>query len=174
MIGRLVGLPGVTMLGALGPTRDLAAVVEQLPESASLASADGGDHFRLLLPPGFDRGRTVPVRAPARHAITEAARVDEAQAALGEHSLLGVGSVLRRSQASLRDDLRCSTPALDRLCTAMQAAGAAGARLTGAGFGGYAVAVTSTERAADVVRAAIGATGGPAFTAQPSDGLRWW
>jgi galactokinase len=172
MIGRLVGLPGVTMLGALGPTRELAAVVEQLPESSSLASADAGDHFRLL-PPGFDRGKPVAVRAPARHAIAEAARVDEAEAALSEHSLESLGSVLRRSHASLRDDLRCSTPALDRLCTAMQAAGAAGARLTGAGFGGYAVAVTSTERAADVVRAAIGATGGPAFTAQPSDGLRW-
>jgi galactokinase len=175
LIGRLVGLPGVTALGSLGPLHELAAVVENLPESASLARlADSGDELDMLLPPGLDRDKPVAVRAPARHAIAEAARVDEAEVALSEHSLESLGSLLRRSHAGLRDDLGCSTPALDRLCTAMQAAGAAGARLTGAGFGGYAVGVTSTERAADVVRAAIGATGGPAFTAQPSDGLRWW
>jgi galactokinase len=49
------------------------------------------------------------------------------------------GSLLLDSHASLRDKLRVSSPALDRLVEAAMASGALGARLTGAGFGGCVV-----------------------------------
>jgi galactokinase len=49
------------------------------------------------------------------------------------------GRLLLESHASLRDRLQVSCPALDRLVDAAMASGAAGARLTGAGFGGCAV-----------------------------------
>src|SRR5664279_2398463 len=49
------------------------------------------------------------------------------------------GKLLLESHASLRDRLRVSCPALDRLVEAAMDSGALGARLTGAGFGGCAV-----------------------------------
>ena len=76
-----------------------------------------------------------------------------------------------RSHASLRDDFGCSTPALDHLCVAMRAAGALGARLTGAGFGGNAIAAATPETIDDVVEAARRAAGGPAFEVQAAAGM---
>jgi galactokinase len=51
-----------------------------------------------------------------------------------------LGRLLLESHASLRDRLRVSCDALDRLVDAAMESGATGARLTGAGFGGCAVA----------------------------------
>jgi galactokinase len=53
----------------------------------------------------------------------------------------------------------------------MRKAGAFGARLTGAGFGGYAMAACSPERVDGVIAAAIAATGGPAFEVHASGGM---
>jgi galactokinase len=173
LLGERCGRPGVTVLGALGDCGDLAPTAEELPLTASLSDIDVDPELDRLLPPGFDRHRPVAVRAAARHAISEARRVDLVEAALARHSIDDVGAALRGSHVSLRDELRCSTPALDALCAAMEAAGAAGARLTGAGFGGYAVAVTMTDLAATVIDGAVRATGGPAFVAEPSQGVQW-
>src|SRR3546814_11067521 len=50
------------------------------------------------------------------------------------------------SHVSLRDDFEVSTPALDQLVTRLRATpGVHGARLTGAGFGGCAVALCDPE-----------------------------
>ena len=73
------------------------------------------------------------------HVTTEAARVDEAVAALKAADAERFGRALVESHASLRDQLRISTPALDTLVEIAMRAGAIGARLTGAGFGGCAV-----------------------------------
>jgi galactokinase len=97
--------------------------------------------------------------------------VDAVESYLEEGSGQRVGSCLDESQDSLRDDFACSTDALDRLCTAMRGAGAYGARLTGAGFGGYALAVSPADRVDDVIEAARAETGGPAFEVQPADGF---
>jgi galactokinase len=59
------------------------------------------------------------------------------------------------SHASLRDDYEVSHPRLDALVEAVLAAGAHGARLTGAGFGGCVVALTDAT-AAGAVRTAVG------------------
>ena len=76
-----------------------------------------------------------------RHVVTENARVLDAAHALEEGDLSRLGRLLDESHASLRDDFRVSTPELDALVEELTAAGAAGARLTGAGFGGCVVAV---------------------------------
>jgi galactokinase len=114
----------------------------------------------------------VPVRRYARHVLSEALRVDEAIAELGRGDLSAFGRVLNASHESLRSDYRCSTPALDSLCKVMRRAGAFGARLTGAGFGGFALAACPPERVDDVMAAALQATGGPAFRVIPSAGYR--
>lgn len=152
-------------------------LADELPEKASARDAArtaGIDVARLvtLTNAEFDPALKLSIRRVARHVLSEAARVDAAEAALNANNLKALGALLNESHASLRDDLRCSTPALDKVCAAMRKAGAFGARLTGAGFGGYAVAAVPAGKEDAVIAAAVAATGGPAFTVVPSDGLR--
>jgi galactokinase len=79
------------------------------------------------------------------HVTGEAARVRDAAAAMERCDPAAFGRLLVESHASLRDRLRVSVPALDRLVEAALGCGAAGARLTGAGFGGCAVIFTNAE-----------------------------
>jgi galactokinase len=65
-----------------------------------------------------------------------------------------LGRLLVESHASLRDDYEVSTPELDVLAAELVAAGAYGARLTGAGFGGCVVAVCDADDADAVADAA--------------------
>jgi galactokinase len=53
----------------------------------------------------------------------------------------------------------------------MRQAGALGARLTGAGFGGYALAAVEPSALQPVIEAAMAATGGPAFETRAMGGL---
>lgn len=73
------------------------------------------------------------------HVIAEAARVREAVTALENQDPVAFGGLLNASHASLRDHLQVSNPALDELVDCAMQAGALGARLTGAGFGGYTI-----------------------------------
>jgi galactokinase len=118
----------------------------------------------------FDPDSVLPVRVVATHVLSEAERVDEAEHALATADLVRLGSVLDASHASLKG-FGASSPALDRLVEAMRKAGAWGARLTGAGFGGYAVGVCPPDRVDGVVSAAVEATGGPAFPVVASGGV---
>ena len=82
------------------------------------------------------------VRRRARHVVTENARVLDFAAALRAGDLPAAGRLMAESHASLRDDFEVSTPAVDDLVERLRAApGVYGARLTGAGFGGCAVAL---------------------------------
>jgi len=86
----------------------------------------------------------------ARHVVSENARVLAAADALRGGDLAALGVLLRESHASLRDDFEVSTPELNLLVEALDRAGAIGARLTGAGFGGCVVAL-ATRAAAPAV-----------------------
>jgi galactokinase len=90
-----------------------------------------------------------------RHVVSENARVLDAVAALENGDVKQLGRLMNESHASLRDDYRVSTRELDALVEALVDAGAAGARLTGAGFGGAAVAVCEIDAAESVSDAAI-------------------
>jgi galactokinase len=85
-----------------------------------------------------------------RHVVTENGRVLEAASALEDGDLDALGRLMSASHESLRDDFRVSTPELDALVEALMGAGAMGARLTGAGFGGAVVAVCEVDDAAAV------------------------
>ena len=77
-----------------------------------------------------------------RHVVSENERVLQTVAALQAGELSTVGALMNASHDSLRDDYEVSSPALDAMVTAMRSApGCYGARLTGAGFGGCAVAL---------------------------------
>ncbi|NNF28387.1 MAG: galactokinase [Gemmatimonadetes bacterium] len=80
-----------------------------------------------------------------RHVISEADRVDRAQAAMVANDPEEFGRLMSLSHASLRDEYEVSLPALDEMVRIAETAGAYGARLTGAGFGGCIVALCSPD-----------------------------
>lgn len=105
-----------------------------------------------------------PVRARARHVISENARVLAGAAALKVDDAEAFGQLMNASHRSLRDDYEVSVPELDALVTAAQAVpGCYGSRLTGAGFGGCTVSLVETSAVArfkqDVTAAYRQATG---------------
>lgn len=114
----------------------------------------------------------------ARHVSSENRRVLEVAGHLRSGHPERVGAALTASHVSLRDDYDVSTPALDTAVDAALAAGALGARMTGAGFGGCAIALVpaaAVEAVGDAVRRAGAAKGLPApdvFPVRPSDGAR--
>ena len=82
------------------------------------------------------------VRRRARHVVTENQRVRDVVDALGRRDVEALGAAMLASHVSLRDDFEVSTPVLDALVDRLRATpGVHGARLTGAGFGGCAVAI---------------------------------
>ncbi len=87
----------------------------------------------------------------ARHVVAENERVLATANALPGGDLSVLGPLLLESHASLRDDFGVSTPELDTLVDVLVASGAAGARLTGAGFGGCVVALVQRNHADDVL-----------------------
>jgi galactokinase len=88
------------------------------------------------------------------HVVTEIARVGELVDLLRAGRVAEAGPVLDASHASLRDDYRVSARELDVAVDAARAAGALGARMTGGGFGGSAVALVPADRV-DAVSAGV-------------------
>jgi galactokinase len=104
-------------------------------ECAEAAAALGVASLRDAAPDAAAR-LPDPLDRRVRHVLAENARVEEAVAALGAGDLAAVGALLDASHASLRDDYEVSVPEADRTVERLRAAGAAGARMVGGGFGG--------------------------------------
>jgi galactokinase len=83
-----------------------------------------------------------------RHVVTENARVLETVALLKESGPLKIGSQLYASHESMRDDFEISIDELDCAVEVALNSGAVGARMTGGGFGGAAIALIETEKIA--------------------------
>ena len=76
------------------------------------------------------------------HVVTENERVRTASDALEAGDAAGVGAMMVESHASLRDDFEVSCAELDEIVgLAMRVPGVYGARMTGGGFGGCAIAL---------------------------------
>lgn len=88
----------------------------------------------------------------ARHVITENARTLAAADAMSAGDGEALGQLINESHASLRDDFEVSTPTVDVMVEiAQEQAGCLGARMTGAGFGGCAVALVDRRQGDDFV-----------------------
>ena len=118
------------------------------------------------------------VRPRVRHVFTEIDRVRESVAQLEAGDFEALGRTFLASHASLRDDYEVSCAELDVVVDTAVAHGALGARMTGGGFGGSAIALVPTS-AVEAVEAAVGAAyddrgwDSPGFlTALPSAGAR--
>jgi galactokinase len=107
-----------------------------------------------------------------RHIVTEIARTAEFVSLLRAGRLVETGPLLDGSHESLRTDYEVSAPELDIAVEAARGAGAMGARMTGGGFGGSAIALIPTalvESAAAAIRAVFASRGlnSPAFAVAP-------
>lgn len=133
-------MPGITHL------RDVenvawATLESQLPEAVSVAAlrAEGVELGDL---PNVPDDAPLRVRACCRHVWTENQRVLDTLEALGSDDIRQVGSLLDEAHASAAEDYRISTAELDALTVAAREIdGVAGARLTGAGWGGCVIAL---------------------------------
>jgi galactokinase len=102
------------------------------------------------------------LRRRARHVVTEIARVTSATHALRAADFEALGALFLESHASMRDDFEISVAELDTVVEAAVGAGALGARMTGGGFGGSAIALVPSDRlqaTIDAVQAAFSAKG---------------
>lgn len=116
----------------LAPTGSYADLVAARPRAELLEAG-------AVLEPGL--------RSRYRHVVTEGVRVEDAVTAMTAGDLPAFGALMDASHESLRTDYEVSSSELDRLVEAARASGAAGARLTGAGFGGSIVALVPADRA---------------------------
>ena len=88
-----------------------------------------------------------------RHVVTEGARVELARQAMLRGDAEAFGTLMNASHESLRNDYEVSSPELDQLVLIAREAGALGARLTGAGFGGCIVALCRAQQTSAIVSA---------------------
>jgi galactokinase len=90
----------------------------------------------------------------ARHVVTENQRVLLAQKVMQNDDPETLGVYMLESHESLRDDFEVSSPALDKIVSfALEHEACYGARMTGAGFGGCAVALVKDDGAEDFIAA---------------------
>ena len=93
------------------------------------------------------------IRQRARHVISENERTLQARDAMNAGDALLLGQLMVESHISLRDDFEVSSGALDAIVDCANAEAACyGARMTGAGFGGCAVALVRAEQADGFVK----------------------
>jgi len=152
---------------------------ERVQQCALAASAMGALPGGLLADvPGGQRSaraRRLPdpvLAARASFVFAEAERVAEAVAALRTGDLARLGALLDRSHAGLTDDYQVGHPAVDRLVRAAKSAGALGARIVGAGFGGCCIALCRAANASTVAAALQRAGAVAAFPVRPAAGAR--
>lgn len=105
------------------------------------------------------RAEKFMLRQRALHVFSEALRVIKFRGLLssppsdGKELLTSLGNLMNETQTSCRDVYDCSCPELDELCDLARAAGAAGSRLTGAGWGGCSVHLVPKDKVEAVKKA---------------------
>ena len=115
-----------------------------------------------------------------RHQITEGRRVYRARDAMSAGDAARFGALMLASHGSMRDDYLISCPEVDRLVEVAMDSGAIGARMTGAGFGGFVVALTDAAHVDSLIgqiegrfyapRGVPGLAAGHLLTVEPSGG----
>ncbi len=116
----------------------LQVVLPEVQALRDVTSSQLEEYKSMLSPVVYQR---------CRHVVSENERVLQTVVALGNNDLTTVGQLMNASHDSLRDDYEVSSPALDAMVETMRSVdGCYGARLTGAGFGGCAVALVKPGR----------------------------
>ncbi|XAS73520.1 galactokinase [Micrococcaceae bacterium Sec5.1] len=100
-----------------------------------------------------------------RHVVTENDRVLQTVEILTSQGPASIGALLDASHVSMRDDFEISCPELDLAVETSRANGAIGARMTGGGFGGSAIALTPVGQEQQVRHAVVRSFAESGFTA---------
>jgi galactokinase len=114
----------------------------------------------------------------AEHIVNDIARVHECVKLLKKNDFVGVGEILTKSHASLRDLFEISCPELDLAVDTALANKSLGSRMIGGGFGGSAIAlfkvadINSAKKAISKAFAEAGFIEPRFFTSLPSAGAR--
>jgi galactokinase len=176
---------GVGLLRAAFPDISLLRDVENVPWSqlerllpdnmtVGAVSARGIELGDL---PGITADVALKVRARCRHVWSENWRVRKAVAAMKTADVAQLGQLLTEAHASARDDYEISCPEVEQLVAILATyLGVAGARLTGAGWGGCVVALVDSEvvtavaeQTVEQYEAGVGKTA-DAFICRPGQG----
>ncbi|MET4157381.1 galactokinase [Agromyces sp. PvR057] len=145
------------------------------------ASALGVDSLRDVRVDDLERAATVlddETFRRVRHIVTENQRVLDTVRTLREQGAGAIGPLLDASHVSMRDDFEITVPEVDLAVEIAQSNGAIGARMTGGGFGGSAIAVVIDalvpviEREVKAAFAAEGYRAPTTFVVRPSQGAR--
>ena len=115
------------------------------------ATALGVDSLREATANQAETARDPILRARARHVVTEIERTRRVAELLRSNRFSDIGELLDNSHASLRDDFEVSCEELDVAVAAARRGGAIGARMTGGGFGGSAIALVPEGSSAEVI-----------------------
>jgi galactokinase len=91
----------------------------------------------------------------AKHVVTENERVQQTVKLLAESGPRSIGQLMIDSHSSMRDDFQISITELDVAVETALSEGVIGARMTGGGFGGAAIALIESQRAASLTKAVI-------------------
>lgn len=109
--------------------------------------------LRHLTPSSLENGRDLIDEVTyrrARHIVTENDRVQAFVAALKLSDFARCGELMVQSHISMRDDFEISVDELDTAVETSMRHGAVGARMTGGGFGGAAIALCPLEKISDL------------------------
>jgi len=123
-------------------------------ECAAAAEALGRSSLRDVSLDAVEELADPVLRRRARHVVTENLRVLSAVGAIGDRDWQALAGLLDASHSSMRDDFEISSTELDLAVETAGRAGALGARMTGGGFGGSAVALVP-ESAVSAVQDAV-------------------
>jgi galactokinase len=91
----------------------------------------------------------------ARHVVTENDRVTQTVELLSSSGPKAIGQLMIESHVSMRDDFQISISELDIAVETAIAEGAIGARMTGGGFGGAAIALVESEKVDSLTTAVL-------------------
>lgn len=179
VMDQLIGALGVAGCALLVDCRSLGTSVAPVPDGWAVVACDTGTNRALVDSAYNDRRREcaeaaarlgVPalrdaavadldrleqdvLRRRARHVVTENARTLALADALHRSDATAAGTLMAASHASLRSDFDASSAALDAMIdSALRHPDCIGARMTGAGWGGSAVALVTAAGADDFVR----------------------
>ncbi|WKX88929.1 hypothetical protein Q1695_008514 [Nippostrongylus brasiliensis] len=146
---------------------EMVELCESLPTESSLEQLEtalGEDVVAACLSANTSHMTKFKLRSRARHVYSEARRVDLFEKACAKNDLNEMGRLMTESHTSCSKYYECSCDSLDVLVEKCLASGAYGARLTGAGWGGCAIALIDNTHPPDLGDQVL-------FYSEPSAGI---
>ncbi|GMT35230.1 hypothetical protein PFISCL1PPCAC_26527, partial [Pristionchus fissidentatus] len=132
---------GLTLEQLIEKSRDLPEVLNTEGVKEMI-----GDHLETISTGDTAELTSFVIRSRALHVFSEALRVNQFKELCIAGDVHNMARLMNESHSSCTGWYDCSTPSLDSLVSSLLSSGALGARLTGAGWGGCAVALFHADQ----------------------------